>query len=175
MMGRFVASGARPGLILASARGISSAKTPIVRTNPLHAAALRSSSGGGAGVAAAPTRVDAAPQQQRRRGAGVVVRSAAAAALVAQISAVVPLPPVPVAKAWVLLSLCAAVAAIAEARTAWGAAISSPLLCMAAGAVFAWGGALPTAAAAAAYIPIWAVVMPLASALLVMETRDMSR
>lgn len=111
----------------------------------------------------------------RRRGARVVVQSAAAAALAAKVSAVVPLPPVPVAKAWVLLALCAAVASVAEARTAWGAAISSPLLCMAAGAVFAAGGAIPTAAGAAAYAPIWAVVMPVASALLVMETRDMSR
>ena len=82
---------------------------------------------------------------------------------------------VPPPQVWVLLIGCAAVGSVAEARTRWGAAMSAPLVCMILGATFAAGGAVPTLAVDAAYAPVWGLLMPLGSALLVIETRDMTR
>jgi uncharacterized membrane protein len=74
-----------------------------------------------------------------------------------------------------LLIVCAAAAALAEEHTKWGAAISAPLVAMGLGCGLALFGLLPATASCAAYDVVWGRITPLASALLVVETRDMSR
>ena len=79
------------------------------------------------------------------------------------------------ASVWGLLVAVAAAATLAERFTAWGAALSAPLVAITLGYGLATVGALPSTAACGAYTLVWGCVMPVASALLVLESRDMSR
>ncbi|KAG2427968.1 hypothetical protein HXX76_011955 [Chlamydomonas incerta] len=69
---------------------------------------------------------------------------------------------------WCLLLSCAAVAQIAEKRTAWGSALSAPLVSMLAAVALAMGGVIPVDCAA--YTVVWGYVMPMAAACFLLET-----
>lgn len=72
---------------------------------------------------------------------------------------------------WALLGGSAALAAWADRKTTWGRAISAPLLAMILGSILGGFGVLP-GAGCPVFDPVWSLVMPIASALLVIETRD---
>ncbi|PNW82795.1 hypothetical protein CHLRE_06g294550v5 [Chlamydomonas reinhardtii] len=69
---------------------------------------------------------------------------------------------------WCLLLSCAALAQIAEKHTAWGSALSAPLVSMLAAVGLAASGVIPVDCAA--YGVVWGYVMPLAAACFLLET-----
>jgi hypothetical protein len=152
----------RGGLVKAVATGVPGApgRAPALAAQASAAVRPPCLPGRGAGLPAAPRR--------RRRCA---TPAAAAAAAAAAGSALAP-EALPV---WALLAASSAVATLAEQRTRWGAAISAPLIAIATGCGLAIAGVLPGPAGCAAYDAVWHWLMPVASALLVIETRDMSR
>eukprot|EP00899_Mesostigma_viride_P010872 jgi/Mesvir1/19787/Mv13082-RA.1 len=68
---------------------------------------------------------------------------------------------------WVTLSACAAAGQVLQERTAWGARLSAPVLAMTSGMALSSLGVLP--ASCAAYDTVWAVLMPMAVALSLLE------
>jgi len=111
----------------------------------------------------------------KRNGASPVSTRAAAAAVAAPAaSAAAAFAPDAALAVWGALSASAAAAAMLE-RTKLGSTISGPLLAMMIGCTLGLLGLLPSSAASGAYDFIWAGVMPAASALLVIETRDMTK
>ncbi len=76
---------------------------------------------------------------------------------------------------WAVMIVTAAAASFLERATKLGGAISAPLIAMGTGCALAMAGVLPTPADFPAYDVVWTTIMPVASALLVIETRDMSK
>jgi hypothetical protein len=131
----------------------------------------------GCGLTCAPAHGSARQHRHGSSGSGSARSATAAAAAAAAAGAALPLPALSLESApvWALLAVSSLAASLAEQRTQWGAAISAPLLAIGAGCALAIAGVLPGPAGCPAYDAVWHWLMPVASALLVIETRDMSR